>query len=146
MEASELRIGNYYRQIALGEIARVNLFTFSEWQNHIDCDDDSFGDWMSPIPLTEEWLSKFGLKGTSTEGISTFDDIENESGDTYWWEKRIKRSITNDGFSFTIVRWGIDGEFTFSNHLLRVRVKHVHQLQNLYFALTGEELTIIEEV
>jgi hypothetical protein len=36
----------------------------------------------------------------------------------------------NDGI-FYLIRYG------FINH-----IKHVHQLQNLYFALTGEELTI----
>ena len=70
-----------------------------------------------PIPLTEEWLLKFG-----------FDS---------------KTLIFRNG-NFTMT-WGNGGDYidfqTIAGSYM-IHVAHVHQLQNLYFALTGEELEI----
>ena len=71
-----------------------------------------------PIQLTGEWLLKFGFEKYE----------ENESTDWYKREKfKVKLLKEKDIFILAINR---------------LHIKHVHQLQNLYFALTGEELTI----
>lgn len=71
---------------------------------------------MKPIPLTEEWLFKFGYKKVNT----LYDTTE-------VFEKKL---------SYTIYfRSGVLS-FSFSTQ----EIKYVHQLQNLYFALTNEEL------
>ena len=74
-----------------------------------------------PIPLTEEWLLKFG-----------FEKQENN------W-KRI--CICND---WTYLYWerlaGL--EVSVNKHSIMLpHINSVHQLQNLYYALTNEELT-----
>jgi hypothetical protein len=120
MKATDLRIGNlfYYRVVdQLDE--RKEWFEVSE----IDYDDlrvigikDEMNQDYQPIPITEEWLLKFGFKKYIT-------------GDIY--PTFTKNMLNwNDGI-FYLIRYG------FINH-----IKHVHQLQNLYFALTGIELTI----
>jgi hypothetical protein len=78
---------------------------------------------FKPIPLTEEWLLKLGLKKI---GIWTFslNLVGNLDLIYYLGEK---------GWSI-----GLKSYSDFSN------LKYVHQLQNLYFALTGKELTIKE--
>jgi len=71
---------------------------------------------MQPIPLTESWLLKFG-----------FDEDGGYYGSyMLWFEKPFTHAFLNAD---------ILGEIKFP-------CKYVHQLQNLYFALTGEELTI----
>ena len=75
---------------------------------------------MAPVELTEEWLFKFGFQ----KGI-----------DWYWlykYPRQINVSITHRKTTIG------------SNEEYEVECKYVHQLQNLYFALTGEELTIKE--
>jgi hypothetical protein len=81
---------------------------------------------LYPIPLTEEWLLKFGFQEK---------------------DRRQNRFIKNDDFELEFQGdkvaycvWG--GED--APHLTQFfgHCKHVHQLQNLYFALTGEELEI----
>lgn len=123
MEASELRIGNYYRSIAMNDVHRVDLFTFAEWFNDQEADDDSTGDWMAPIPLTEEWLRNFGFLA---DGDGIFD---------------------KDGFTF-IVDWqsvSLNSTYDYTGiQLDENEIKYVHQLQNLYFALTGKELELKE--
>lgn len=71
---------------------------------------------LKPIPLTEEWLFKFGfVKGSLYFKKGLLDCVE----------------ISEDG-SFNIY-YGEDENNSIS-------IQYVHQLQNLYFALTGEEL------
>ena len=75
-----------------------------------------------PITLTEEWLLKFGFEKDGEDLIL-------------------------DTNLFLLVSYN-DDEFVHlkSNHLETITsVKYVHQLQNLYFALTGEELTFKSE-
>lgn len=67
--------------------------------------------WCKPIPLTEEWFKKLG--GSFRFAKEFICDWQN-------------------GF-VTIEEYG-EGEFALKH------IKYVHQLQNLYFALTGEEL------
>ena len=68
-----------------------------------------------PIPLTEEWLEKFGLKKLIPQG-SIFQLRE-----------------------FHVQNFGPLGFYECRNH---VKIEYIHQLQNLYFALTWEELKL----
>jgi len=75
--------------------------------------------YCEPIPLTEEWLLK--LCFNHDDGIY---------------------SSKNELIVFYIERDELECEYL--GYSLPIKIKHVHQLQNLYFALTGEELTINE--
>lgn len=66
----------------------------------------------SPIPLTDEWLVNMGFNKRSPEG--------------YWYDlNRISINIPT---------------IEYKNNWIEINLQYVHQLQNLYFALTGEEL------
>jgi hypothetical protein len=84
------------------------------------------GDHADPIPLSEEWLVKFGFKKTVEVTWS------------FGYEKEYnvyrKEDLTYNGIQ---AAWWYNG-------LLKNQPEFVHQLQNLYFALTGSELTIKE--
>ena len=75
---------------------------------------DDLDDAYRPIQLTEEWLLKFGFE------VYKFDHKENQ----YRFKDRL-----------IVIRDNL-----FCDYGTGVIIKHVHQLQNLYFALTGEEL------
>jgi len=79
-----------------------------------------------PIKLTEEWLLKLG-----------FNKLENHIP-TYY--KCFGDLILDDyEFSFNIsVDWKLNYFITVFGR--KITIKYVHQLQNLYFALTDEEL------
>ena len=89
-----------------------------------------FDEFIEPIPFTKEWLVKFG-----------FEKAKHSHG----YDCYIK-----DGFDFDIVSHGrywvlaiyTDESCTDSLYFAHGRFEYVHQFQNLYFALTGEELTI----
>ena len=118
MKANELRIGNY----VLGNVFNSKEFLKTTIERTDFCD-LSYLRKCKPIPLTEEWLIKFGF-------VKSLD---------YW-------VISNKGFFVGItLKEVIYPMFDIDNPMLIKTLKHVHQLQNLYFALTGEELTIKED-
>jgi hypothetical protein len=121
MKASELRIGNL---VDLGNrIAKVIEI------NHLACvvvdleeTQDTIEDYerTKPIPLTEEWLLKFGFEL----------DIEDDG----YSKGKYKASVSDEGCIFFIYD---------SYYPIEIcEFKYIHQLQNLYFALTGEELIL----
>jgi len=117
MKANELRIGNYLNFfdkafVKIVSIRKDNTYYIESKKEHTTY--YHVIDAYEPIPLTEEWLLKFGF------------------------EKHLNIFINKQG-------WCI----YFENGILRwqsVILEHVHQLQNLYFALTGEELTTQENL
>lgn len=123
MKANELRIGNSVH--FSGEVIRVELIDTCEvWfgeRQEADLDE------CSGIPLTEEWLLKFGFEKNDNKSFSDAFLFIMVGGS--------KLHINPDNGVVWIVR---DGNI-FNNPQL---IRFVHQLQNLYFALTGEELEI----
>jgi len=116
MKAQELRLGNIIsRMHDINEpvIEIVDMFTI-DWINR-----NPNNETYKPIPLTEEWLLKFGF------------------------EKKGKR-ISKGWFYL----WDENGIVVFALAEMQdytgcyLKIKYVHQLQNLYYALTGEELCI----
>lgn len=120
MKANELRIGNYYYEGV--NILKVKTIThydgLGSFVNHIDTLDTD----IHPIQLTEEWLLKFGFEHSR---VGLF-------GNNY---------ILN-GVSIQLKGLGV---YMFVHHA-RCEIQYVHQLQNLYFALTGEELLLNNEI
>ena len=111
MKANELRIGNYVLAEVGLPMLQIHYITASDilayYNNAVKC---------LPIPITEEWLLKFGAEENNSFYINGYNfSIHLESGN----------------LSFD------HGEYTDL-----ATIKYVHQLQNLYFALTGEELTV----
>lgn len=74
-----------------------------------------------PIPITPEWLERLG-----------FEKMPPKNHWEEYWDKGILRLYITDGKISPIAV------------IHSKKPKYVHQLQNLYHALTGEELTIKE--
>lgn len=131
MDLRELRLGNFVyvfdNQVceisAIGHDCWVDLLDPEEMQSTSQNPEKRQ---LTPIPLTEEWLIKFGFV------LQTDDSDEPDNLCKTFW------SIpTKDYFNF-------DSEFNSFIHcgMELCKVDFVHHLQNLYFCLTGEELTI----
>ena len=124
MKIKELRLGNLLTTD--GEVFAVTSITDSVvWAgeqgiNSIGFDAEEFG-----VPLTEEWLVKFGFEPNGNSGMMVWRLKINHAGYFQWFD---------DG-SVSFLPTGCDSAFCPD-----VQIDHVHQLQNLYFALTGTEL------
>jgi hypothetical protein len=107
MKANEIRICNYVWNEVQQKAIQVNLKVLVDLLNGID--------WQ-PIPLTEEWLLRFGF------------EKDNE--------------LNFVKFSFKVHFWSSCNSYMYGWIGGNIELKYVHQLQNLYFSLTGKELTI----
>ena len=109
---NELRIGNYVSLHGILITMRDSDFNFDE-------------SYFKPITLTEEWLLKFGF-------VRHHADYAN---DVIY----IKNILDNTEFEWGVYPNTLGSGIQIQNRNL---LKYVHQLQNLYFALTNKELTI----
>lgn len=166
MDTKEFKIGNYvnyydgysFRQ---GKVTSISNYDKVVIYNSCSCKPKS----ISGVTLTEEWFLKFGFKKRE-EYIKYGNGAD--------WQPKYPKTIYNthtiridDDFYFGVVNeefiW-IDkyndnqkdntvsivfGDFyetrVDSSDFLYCKIpEYVHQLQNLYFALTGKELEIKE--
>lgn len=127
MKANELRIGNWIIEKETQEVGQVNTVI-------LGIIDEGLTHTYEPIPLTEEWLLKFGFEKASKDyvryDLKATEDVYILYADDYSCGLfNSKESEENE--LGVIPNWET--------------IKHVHQLQNLYFALTGQELQIKEQ-
>lgn len=122
IDARELRIGNYVYGYKTTWTIDKNDF------RDVDLDDNSMP--YNPIPLTEEWLLKLGFKDARSNELELYPIKYNT--------KTIRYNGINT--NLYVSDFGDDSHYD----LPCPHIKYVHQLQNIYFALTGEELTIRE--
>ena len=116
MKAIELKCNNYV--MLYNNVARIIPNDFVKWSDEKWEMKD-----FKPIPLTEEWLLKFGFGNGVVKGGFSFD--------------KNKLSIHLKSTSYP------NGRTYFNSWcILEYAIQYVHQLQNLYFALTNTELEI----
>lgn len=121
MKATELRIGNWVRFIDKKVQFQIGCISHNEIEMGFVLLSE-----VEPIPLTEEWLLKFGFKS-------------NPYNDTYYLE-----NIYFEGCKLVFECNKTRGFTELWSDKFPL-VENVHQLQNLYFALTGEELPQVSE-
>ena len=126
IDAKELRFGNLVNEEVLGDCKVSGILKETVWVEvkniksngshnlrefhiNIEC--------LKPIPLTEEWLFKFGFSKNENRNV---------------FENQVMLIYKQDGF------------FWFDLISDSIFIENVHQLQNLYHALNNEELTIIK--
>lgn len=135
----ELRIGNYFNptvyvkglRVLSGAIGKVQTLRFdsAEWVLYdkipaqVETWTDTLYSEMEPIPLTYEWLERFGF----------FNPFVGPVCDKITERMDMRFRIHKVGENKFIL-----GHYESSSK----PIEYVHQLQNLYFALVGEELTI----
>jgi hypothetical protein len=118
IQANELRIGNWVRS----NLTEREFQITAEDIVYINIDPSV----VSPIPLTEERLLEFGFKDNSIM-IDTIDKTLN-----------ISAIVGKDFYLY------LDDVFGSAYDLNCIQ--SVHQLQNLYHALTGQELILNQEL
>jgi hypothetical protein len=150
MKANELRIGNYiYKKIHKKDISLEVVEVLSINSSFDVLDVKNIGGYITeqcplkdfePIPLTEEWLLKFGFK--------VKDRKSNLNTDIFYiptFEIDYCLFYTDFRLDYGLYVEYTDSPFPEDDEKLYpiiFGIKYVHQLQNLLYSLTGEELTI----
>jgi len=120
MQAIELRIGNYVKTLSGNDPIKVASVNSGQLNTDIDIEE------VFPVPITEHWLvNHFGFKNNGQGyyqhpefNFFLYHVVEDEYFDCY------KQVPANDE----------TGDFK--------TLQHVHKLQNLFYELFEEELTI----
>jgi len=131
MQSKDLRIGNLVKGNSRGgtHILDIGILKY--------IDETKSG--YSPITLTEEWLVKFGFEKYTDKDEIVYSHLGLKYCDVYLTED--EREIIPE-FSF----YSYDSkDYLTLIYGLEIQIEYVHQLQNLYFALTGEELELKHE-
>ena len=119
MKANELRIGNW---VAINE---------RQFQTNLDGIKTAHR--LDPIPLTEEWLERFGFNQFDESDF--FIPLDSD-------KSLILMNVR--GYWYPRIQQEAEMSHQYIQEVNLNYVKHVHQLQNLYFALTREELQFTE--
>lgn len=125
MDAKELRKGNLvdYEKTTHLVTGVINNVVYSRWLKQSQEEDDYIDDEdnYEPIPLSPEILDKCGFV-------------------SYHHNPRLEWFFVNgQAYEPFHLKNSRDNKYYFNEN---IEVKYLHQLQNLYFALTGEELEV----
>lgn len=132
MKVNEFRVGNFIKfnnHLERERIVQIDLRFFASWAggrspNEMNINEE-LSNYYKPIELNHEILEKCGFELVEFN-IPEYRLVVNRA-----WIMIIKGGIFN--------LHDYQDEY-YSNN---IQIKYLHQLQNLYFSLTGEELKII---
>ena len=141
IQATELRIGNFigmnleeypnnfFTALEIGETMKVYEGLITLKGAAIKRVETSFMyvDDFEPIPLNEDWLVKLGF----TKERNSIDSAD------LFIKKDIVFVLTGEHYT---VSWN-----SVTINLIPAKVKFVHELQNLFYCLTGTELTLTDK-
>ena len=119
-----LRINNYYE--LKGSVLGGGVCQLKNLNDFVHIGDLIEHKLVNPISLTEEWLIKLGFEKDLQINLYR---LYNDFGTIVYYPKS---SVEKSKFSFMLIGYCF----------VTYEISHVHQLQNLYFALTGSELTV----
>lgn len=130
IKIEELRVGNWVTSIRSDKPQKVTYISSQKvkdgFYNSVSMDYEKenylLTEHLFPIPLTPEILEKAGFHQRMAE-VETWwlDCIEIHLDSVYWYS--IDRNGEDSGSKFR-------------------EITHLHQVQNLYYCLTGHELTL----
>ena len=114
IKASELRIGNYVDYYKNGQVSKIKALEFGYC--HLSDASSIEYNLLSGVPLSEEILLNCG-----------FEEVDFAGG---CYEKEY---LTIDTSDFNCC---------YKRDWLEIKIKYLHQLQNLFYILTNQELEI----
>lgn len=126
INANELRIGNYIEH--LGNISPCTASTIYAVSQVVQP-----SVMYKPIPLTEELMLRLGFENcwfSAPDSDGVFRNKKEQNKDYFL------HPLLSDKIVYYLPY------FDMSYYIGSVTIKYIHQLQNLYFALTGTELTL----
>ena len=146
MEVQNLRIGNYIQAkyydeddneaIELCRVVTLDSVGAAEYPICVESLGSSGREHyieFEPVPITEDWLIRFGFE--KSKG--------NFSIDFNLGYLELEYHVIMDLWEFNIVNVGDSWDDPVSMPLKSPQF--IHQLQNLYFSLTGEELVLTDK-
>ena len=140
MKPEDLRIGNLVRQKGIeGDLGIIEVESIHDdginvraetyyhgYDEYRGLEADYAWKEIEGIPLTEEWLERFGLEKVGC--ISTIYEIEVNLEHIKYFNVHIEEGV----LSISVDCYGKEQQL--------IEIEYVHQLQNFYHSLKGEDL------
>lgn len=132
IELNKLRLGNFVfdDENEVMKIARIETKEYTDWNSGDEFSttiekgcNNYYQSIINGIPITEKWLLSFGFEKLT-------DTTNGFKSNSYTYTK---------GVSFIV---HLNNELLSVNFWQGNEKKYVHELQNLFFALTGVELSV----
>lgn len=124
IQANELMIGNYlFKHGEVVKIVEIGIKHKGDTNYYLRSENDNCGYWIDqfkPIPLTEEWLLKFGFEQKD-----------------HLFRLHLVNSIYIEYNSESNLYY-----FDIYMNTCRVELQYLHELQNIYQSITFKELNI----
>jgi len=123
IDPKELRIGNIVVETIAGRIGAVIGVTEKKIKIQLEYSKlNTHPDQIAAVILEEHWLARFG-----------FQFYKNPNGtESFIFKNGVIKIVYSNEFGYRLRDW----------HESNFKINFVHQLQNLFFALTGEELNL----
>jgi hypothetical protein len=123
LDSHEIRLGNTYK-VEMGDgTYKSDLINLEDLSNLLD---DEIDDFYQAMEISEECLLKLG-----------FEYKEHYNN----YVIKAKGYYNSVGYNYEDGDWYYNNDSSNAGSYYITSIKYVHQLENLYFALTGEELT-----
>jgi hypothetical protein len=124
LQPQKTRIGNYVTN-SIGDIFQIETGAYLLYHQNKEWD-------VNGIPLTEEWLLKFGFRSYDVNKVLK-KEFQKENNIAYYhdafnYNYQDGRLFLDNGND---EGWSVDG-----------KIDYVHKLQNLHYSLTEKELEI----
>lgn len=154
IKPNEIRTGNFFEYL-IEEDTKTWEPTKLDWQDIKWCEEenDDFNQAHRPIPITEEWLLTFGFTFDNSKSFSEYFNKSFGNIKSYvigisnvWfcshfdWMCHKEEIISKRGWC--VGRRSTNQRYDGWNYDYSAEVEYVHQLQNLFFAITGYELVL----
>lgn len=125
IDARELRIGNIVEPITMSPIMVTGITQQKTLDGiftliFVDYGESFLQEHLNPIPLTEEWLIKLGFE----------KDVD--------FEQQIEADYTREILMVNVR----NGVYYIMFNGLKIEIRYVHSLQNMYFCLLNKELCV----
>lgn len=128
IQPNELRIGNLVIHLDTNSVEAVFYLSSSLQRKSVN---GLLPERYAPIPLTPDILEKLGFVSNRKNSSIYHLYVRNNR-----FDEAITIALTMDGYNVVVIG------FKKETHAIPKPIRHLHQLQNLYFALTGEELDV----
>ena len=152
VNGKDLRAGNFIKDIESENYFQVDGVNLEEKKVKIGNANRWWGlDEFTILPLTVEWLGKFSFDNEIEVDEELKEQLDLEPDEIVCTNEYLRPNcfvgVCIEGDTTTVTLYGdiIDGGGQLAmqgNHELVYENMSVHQFQNLFFALTGEELAI----
>lgn len=135
MNAKEIMLGNYF-EVLTKHLNRVTAITETEVQLHSESEKIHFTcpiDALTPIELSDDWLISFNFEQKKVQ-----NNLGSESQLYDFFEHK------ETGFIIYKSKYGylLNSHINHKLHPTKMFFTKIHSFQNIYFALTGEQLIL----